>query len=65
MTHTDEEGLYDSDVLCDRRIDLTTQPQLESLIDLEGHYQVATSKTFPFVIKRGDDVWVYTSEGER
>jgi acetylornithine/N-succinyldiaminopimelate aminotransferase len=44
---------------------LTTQPQLENLIDLEEQYQVATYKKFPFVIERGQDVWVYTSEGDR
>ncbi len=44
---------------------MTTQPQLENLIDLEEQYQVATYKKFPFVIERGQDVWVYTSEGER
>jgi len=44
---------------------LTTQLQLENLIDIEEQYQVATYKKFPFVIERGDDVWVYTSEGER
>jgi len=43
---------------------LTTQPQLENLIDLEEQYQVATYKKFPFVIERGDDVWVYTSAGD-
>src|SRR6266481_9603346 len=48
-----------------RRIDLTTQPQLENLIDIEEQYQVATYKKFPFVIERGQDVWVYTTEGER
>lgn len=44
---------------------MTTQLQLENLIDIEEQYQVATYKKFPFVIERGDDVWVYTSEGER
>lgn len=44
---------------------MTTQPQLESLIDIEEQYQVATYKKFPFVIERGQDVWVYTTEGER
>jgi acetylornithine/N-succinyldiaminopimelate aminotransferase len=44
---------------------LTTQPQLENLIDIEEQYQVATYKKFPFVIERGEDVWVYTSSGER
>jgi acetylornithine/succinyldiaminopimelate/putrescine aminotransferase len=48
-----------------RRMDLTTQPQLENLIDIDEQYQVATYKRFPFVIERGQDVWVYTSEGER
>ncbi len=36
-----------------------------NLIDIEEQYQVATYKKFPFVIERGEDVWVYTSEGER
>ncbi|MEK6301991.1 MAG: aspartate aminotransferase family protein [Acidobacteriota bacterium] len=44
---------------------MTTQPQLENLIDLEEQYQVATYKKFPFVIESGQDVWVYTSAGER
>lgn len=44
---------------------MTTQPELENLIDIEEQYQVATYKKFPFVIERGEDVWVYTTEGER
>jgi acetylornithine/succinyldiaminopimelate/putrescine aminotransferase len=44
---------------------LTTQPQLENLIDVEEQFQVATYKKFPFVIERGEDVWVYTTSGER
>jgi acetylornithine/N-succinyldiaminopimelate aminotransferase len=44
---------------------LETQPQLENLIEIEEQYQVATYKKFPFVIERGEDVWVYTSEGAR
>ncbi|MFY9573172.1 MAG: aspartate aminotransferase family protein [Blastocatellia bacterium] len=44
---------------------MTTQQQLETLIDLEEQYQVATYKKFPFVIERGEDVWVYTSTGDR
>jgi acetylornithine/succinyldiaminopimelate/putrescine aminotransferase len=44
---------------------LTTQPQLENLIDIEAQYQVATYKKFPFVVERGEDVWVYTTSGER
>lgn len=42
---------------------LKTQPQFENLIILEEHYQVATYKKFPFVIERGEDVWVYTTDG--
>lgn len=48
-----------------RRIDLTTDPQLENLIDIEEQYQVATYKKFPFVVERGEGVWVYTTSGER
>jgi acetylornithine/N-succinyldiaminopimelate aminotransferase len=44
---------------------LSTQAQLENLIDIEEQYQVATYKKFPFVIDRGQDVWVYTSAGDR
>lgn len=44
---------------------MKTQPQHQSLIDIEEQYQVATYKKFPFVIERGEDVWVYTTAGER
>jgi acetylornithine/N-succinyldiaminopimelate aminotransferase len=44
---------------------LTTQPQLENLIDIEEQYQVATYKKFPFVVERGEDVWVYATDGGR
>jgi acetylornithine/N-succinyldiaminopimelate aminotransferase len=44
---------------------LTTQPGVENIIDVEEHYQVATYKKFPFVVERGEGVWIYTSEGER
>jgi len=44
---------------------VSTQPQTESIIDVEEQYQVATYKKFPFVVERGTDVWVYTSAGER
>jgi acetylornithine/N-succinyldiaminopimelate aminotransferase len=44
---------------------LSTQAQIENLIDIEEQYQVATYKRFPFVIERGQDVWVYTSAGDR
>lgn len=37
----------------------------ETTIDSEERYQVATYKKFPFAIERGEDVWVYTTEGER
>ena len=40
-------------------------PQIENLIDVEEQYQVATYKKFPFVIESGQDVWVYTTKGER
>ncbi len=41
------------------------QPQTGSLIDTEERCQVPTYKKFPFVITRGEGVWVYTAEGER
>jgi acetylornithine/N-succinyldiaminopimelate aminotransferase len=44
---------------------LTTQPQLDNVIDIEELYQVATYKKFPFVIERGEDVWVYTTAGDQ
>ncbi|HEY9231454.1 MAG TPA: acetylornithine transaminase [Blastocatellia bacterium] len=44
---------------------MSTQPQMENIIDIEEQYQVATYKKFPFVVERGEDVWVYTSTGER
>jgi acetylornithine/N-succinyldiaminopimelate aminotransferase len=44
---------------------LSTQPQTENIIDVEEQYQVATYKKFPFAVERGEDVWVYTSTGER
>jgi acetylornithine/N-succinyldiaminopimelate aminotransferase len=44
---------------------LTTQPGVENIIDVEEQYQVATYKKFPFVVERGQDVWVYTSAGDR
>lgn len=46
-------------------LDLKTQPHLENLIDIEEQCQVATYKKFSFVIERGQDVWVYTTTGER
>ena len=44
---------------------MSTQAQKENLIEIEEQYQVATYKKFPFVIERGEDVWVYTTDGER
>src|SRR5437870_6696437 len=44
---------------------VSTQSQMENIIDVEEHYQVATYKKFPFVVERGEDVWGYTSAGER
>lgn len=44
---------------------MSTQRQTESIVDIEEQYQVATYKKFPFVIERGEDVWVLTSDGDR
>jgi acetylornithine/N-succinyldiaminopimelate aminotransferase len=44
---------------------LSTKQRLEDIIGIEEEFQVATYKKFPFAITRGEDVWVYTSEGER
>ncbi|HEX8183133.1 MAG TPA: aspartate aminotransferase family protein [Blastocatellia bacterium] len=44
---------------------MATQEQIENVIDVEERYQVATYKKFPFVVERGEDVWVYTSTGDR
>ena len=44
---------------------MTTQPRVENIIEVEEQYQVATYKKFPFVVERGQDVWVYTSAGDR
>ena len=37
----------------------------QDYIQIEEQYQVATYKKFPFVIERGQDVWVYTTGGDR
>jgi acetylornithine/succinyldiaminopimelate/putrescine aminotransferase len=44
---------------------LSTKQSPEEIIGVEEEFQVATYKKFPFAITRGEDVWVYTSEGER
>jgi acetylornithine aminotransferase/acetylornithine/N-succinyldiaminopimelate aminotransferase len=44
---------------------LATQSQIDRIIAIEEEYQVATYKKFPFVVERGDDVWVYTTSGDR
>src|SRR5215475_5225640 len=44
---------------------MTSKPQQKSIVDIEEQYQVATYKKFPFVVERGEDVWVYTTTGER
>src|SRR5262244_1185837 len=36
-----------------------------AVIEIEEQYQVATYKKFPFVVERGEDVWVYTTDGDR
>jgi acetylornithine/N-succinyldiaminopimelate aminotransferase len=48
-----------------RRFELSTQPQIETIIDIEERYQVATYKKFPFAVERGEGVWVWTSDGDR
>lgn len=44
---------------------MTPQTKTSAIFDTEERYQVATYKKFPFVIERGEDVWVYTSDGDR
>lgn len=44
---------------------MSTKQSPEEIIGVEEEFQVATYKKFPFAITRGEDVWVYTSEGER
>ncbi|HJQ68462.1 MAG TPA: aspartate aminotransferase family protein [Blastocatellia bacterium] len=44
---------------------MSTKHSVEDIIGIEEEFQVATYKKFPFVIARGEDVWVYTSDGER
>jgi acetylornithine/succinyldiaminopimelate/putrescine aminotransferase len=39
--------------------------KVSHIIETEEQYQVATYKKFPFAVERGEDVWVYTSDGER
>src|SRR5262244_256149 len=36
-----------------------------AVIEIEEQYQVATYKKFPFAVERGEDVWVYTTNGDR
>src|ERR1044071_9200976 len=55
----------ESALIAKRRKALTTEPKLESLIDIEERYQVPTYKKFPFVVERGEDVWVYTTDRTR
>ena len=44
---------------------MSTKQSPEDIIGIEEEFQVATYKKFPFAITRGEDVWVFTSEGER
>jgi acetylornithine/succinyldiaminopimelate/putrescine aminotransferase len=37
----------------------------KEIIDIEETYQVASYKKFPLALERGQDVWVYTSGGDR
>jgi acetylornithine/N-succinyldiaminopimelate aminotransferase len=45
------------------QVSASAEPQ--GYIQLEEQYQVATYKKFPFVVERGEDVWIYTSIGDR
>src|SRR5581483_3621509 len=38
---------------------------LDAVVVFEEKYQVPTYKKFPLAVERGEDVWVYTSDGER
>ena len=44
---------------------MSTSAKSQDYIQIEEQYQVATYKKFPFVVERGQDVWVYTTDGER
>jgi acetylornithine/N-succinyldiaminopimelate aminotransferase len=44
---------------------LTTSAESQDYIQIEEKYQVATYKKFPFVVERGEDVWIYTCTGEK
>jgi acetylornithine/succinyldiaminopimelate/putrescine aminotransferase len=37
----------------------------KEIIDTEERYQVASYKKFPLALERGEDVWVYSSDGDR
>ena len=37
----------------------------KEIIDIEETYQVASYKKFPLALERGEDVWVYTCDGDR
>lgn len=44
---------------------MNAQMKMADAIELEDRYQVATYKKFPFVVERGEDVWIYTANGDR
>lgn len=44
---------------------MQTETSMNPIIATEEEYQVATYKKFPFVVERGSDVWVYTTDGDR
>ncbi|MGH9761439.1 MAG: aspartate aminotransferase family protein [Blastocatellia bacterium] len=44
---------------------MKTETTLDPIIATEEEYQVATYKKFPFVVERGSDVWVFTTDGDR
>ena len=44
---------------------MTSSVESQNYIEIEDQYQVATYKKFPFVVERGQDVWIYTTAGEK
>ena len=38
---------------------------MSDIFQIEEQYQLKTYKKFPIAIKKGEDVWVYTSEGKK
>src|SRR5947209_6730884 len=45
----------------EKRVNNTSQ----SIAEIEDRFQIPTYKKFPFALERGEDVWVFTLDGER